>query len=642
MPTTIYDSSFITQRKRERAISGSFINRIQNPTNPTTGSPPLLGTSEQSIINTVKTGQMTQYRKNNGCVFISPGCPCPSSNVHNSNTSIQFAGWASRMGYSNTTNVTVKGCTSDSTGVYIVAYFNSNVAGPVEIYNFDSAVGDGSPIITSVYGSLNNIGTSTIVFIVKYDTNGQVVWVTSVDGGGDQGLAITVDSGNLFVTGTFKNSVNINSADALVGGVITPTFYGRMIGKGEKSCFVVKYDANDGVSKAATCITCTTGSNYAYGYGLAVDNTGNLYLTGSFKKDINPISIYSFGIYNPPPAGLIPLSLYGTLDNDKTFDCFIIKYNNSLVTQWVSSITGTDNHEGFGIATDGTNVYVTGYFSVDGKVILIINSAAAPNPVIITPTLYGRISQITGRNNCFIVKYDATNGAGVWATIIDGNGIEVGNAIAINSTGVYITGSYSTDPINIYNGAAPVSVGGAITPTLYGTMANNTNTSCFIIKYDSNGAAIWATNIDDASANPVSIEGKAIAVDSTNVYVTGYYSSLNIGINSAAAPNPVVITPTLYGTMIRKGNSNCFIVAYSATNGTAVWATSITGNSVSGIGISTYSNCLYVSGTHSSDITINRAAAPVGGKIPVDSFGTLASIGNTDGFIVKYRTDGQI
>ena len=240
MPTTIYDSSFITQRKRERAISGSFINRIQNPTNPATGSAPLLGISEQSIINTVKTGQMTQYRKNNGCVFISPGCPCPSSNVYNSNTSIQFAGWASRMGYLNpfvsSANVTVKGCTSDSTGVYIVAYFNSNVAGPVEIYNFDSAVGDGSPIITSVYGSLNNIGTSTIVFIVKYDTNGQVVWVTSVDGGGDQGLAITVHSGNLFVTGTFTNNVSINSAAAPDNGVIMPEFYGRMEGKGQKNC----------------------------------------------------------------------------------------------------------------------------------------------------------------------------------------------------------------------------------------------------------------------------------------------------------------------------------------------------------------------------------------------------------------------
>ena len=77
MPTTIYDSSLITQRRRDKTISGSFINRIQNPTDPTTGSAPYLGITEQSIINTVKNGQMTQYRKNDGgCTSVSTGCPC--------------------------------------------------------------------------------------------------------------------------------------------------------------------------------------------------------------------------------------------------------------------------------------------------------------------------------------------------------------------------------------------------------------------------------------------------------------------------------------------------------------------------------------------------------------------------------------
>jgi hypothetical protein len=77
MPTTIYDSSLITQRRRDKTISGSFINRIQNPTNPTTGSAPYLGITQQSIINTVKNGQMTEYRKNDGgCTTESLGCPC--------------------------------------------------------------------------------------------------------------------------------------------------------------------------------------------------------------------------------------------------------------------------------------------------------------------------------------------------------------------------------------------------------------------------------------------------------------------------------------------------------------------------------------------------------------------------------------
>lgn len=77
MPTTIYDASLITQRKQNKTISGSFLNRIQNSTNPTTGSAPLLGITEQSIINSVKVGKMGEYRKNDGgCTSISTGCPC--------------------------------------------------------------------------------------------------------------------------------------------------------------------------------------------------------------------------------------------------------------------------------------------------------------------------------------------------------------------------------------------------------------------------------------------------------------------------------------------------------------------------------------------------------------------------------------
>ena len=62
---TYYSCSYITERRRDTTISSSFINRIQN-VNPTTGSAPYLGITNQSIINTVKNGQMTQYRKNDG------------------------------------------------------------------------------------------------------------------------------------------------------------------------------------------------------------------------------------------------------------------------------------------------------------------------------------------------------------------------------------------------------------------------------------------------------------------------------------------------------------------------------------------------------------------------------------------------
>lgn len=95
MPTTIYDSSLITQRRRMKAESGSFINRISpwntlglnisnspptaqqvNTNQPTTGYAPMLGIYDQSIINTVKNGQMKYFRKGEGCTTVSNGCPC--------------------------------------------------------------------------------------------------------------------------------------------------------------------------------------------------------------------------------------------------------------------------------------------------------------------------------------------------------------------------------------------------------------------------------------------------------------------------------------------------------------------------------------------------------------------------------------
>jgi hypothetical protein len=82
MPTTIYDSSLLTQRRRAKAESGSFVSRISpwnasSTSQPTTGYAPMLGIYDQSIINTVKNGNMKFYRKGDGgCTTVSNGCPC--------------------------------------------------------------------------------------------------------------------------------------------------------------------------------------------------------------------------------------------------------------------------------------------------------------------------------------------------------------------------------------------------------------------------------------------------------------------------------------------------------------------------------------------------------------------------------------
>jgi len=62
----------------EKATSGSFLSSAGTaPNNFTWGSRPLLGIKDSSIMYAVKTGAMTQYTRLEGCVQISPGCPCP-------------------------------------------------------------------------------------------------------------------------------------------------------------------------------------------------------------------------------------------------------------------------------------------------------------------------------------------------------------------------------------------------------------------------------------------------------------------------------------------------------------------------------------------------------------------------------------
>lgn len=75
MSATIYDSSLLTRLKASKTESKSFITRQSGP-NPTTSYGPALGIWDQSIVNDVKIGQMTEFRKCNGSYVTFNGCPC--------------------------------------------------------------------------------------------------------------------------------------------------------------------------------------------------------------------------------------------------------------------------------------------------------------------------------------------------------------------------------------------------------------------------------------------------------------------------------------------------------------------------------------------------------------------------------------
>ena len=76
MPTAIYDSSLLTQRKKQKAESGEYIRKMQNNTNTSVQYTAPLGIQDQSIVNNVKQGQMPFYRKGEGVYTVDNGCPC--------------------------------------------------------------------------------------------------------------------------------------------------------------------------------------------------------------------------------------------------------------------------------------------------------------------------------------------------------------------------------------------------------------------------------------------------------------------------------------------------------------------------------------------------------------------------------------
>jgi acyl-CoA thioesterase FadM len=155
------------------------------------------------------------------------------------------------------------------------------------------------------------------IFVVKYDSAGVKQWVRQLGTGGwDVGYGIAVDgSGNVYVTGETEGGLDGNPS------------------AGGNDIFVVKYDSA-GVKQWVRQLG--TGG-WDVGYGIAVDGSGNVYVTGWTEG----------GLDGNPSAGLT--------------DIFVVKYDSAGVKQWVRQLGTSGWDVGYGIAVDGSgNVYVTG------------------------------------------------------------------------------------------------------------------------------------------------------------------------------------------------------------------------------------------------------------------------------------------
>lgn len=204
----------------------------------------------------------------------------------------------------------------------------------------------GNPYVVGSFSNLVNFGATPLtstglsdIFVTKLSAStGSVTWATQMGGSDyDEGYAIALDSSNnVFVTGYFNQ---------------TATFGGfSLTSTGGDDAFVAKL-SNTGT---VTWVRGLGGSGYDNAYALAVDSSGNVYVTGSFYHQLR-LNI---------PGASSPYTLTGT-PTANAYDMFFARFNSNGDLAWARDLGGSDSwNAGFGVWVDSSAAtYLTGQFS---------------------------------------------------------------------------------------------------------------------------------------------------------------------------------------------------------------------------------------------------------------------------------------
>ncbi|MCH7690727.1 MAG: SBBP repeat-containing protein, partial [candidate division Zixibacteria bacterium] len=232
------------------------------------------------------------------------------------------------------------------------------------------------------------------VFVTKLNSSGNaLIYSTYLGGAGfDLGQSIAVDaSGNAYITGsTFSTDF--------------PTLGEYQTNQGGQDVFVTKLNSS---GNALAYSTYLGGIDFDGGISIAVDGSGNAYIAGfTLSTDF-------------PTEGE-----YQTFQG--IVDVFVTKLNssgNALV--YSTYLGGSIDDYGYGIAVDGSgNAFITGW------------TASANFP---TEGAYQATNQ--GVFDAFVTKLNSSGNALVYSTYLGGSGPDAGTGITVDDSGyAYISG----------------------------------------------------------------------------------------------------------------------------------------------------------------------------------------------------------
>jgi hypothetical protein len=321
------------------------------------------------------------------------------------------------------------------------------------------------------------------------------------------------------------------------------------------------------------------GTSSDIGYGLAVDGSGNVHVTGVF---VNTVDF-------DPGAGTANLTSAGG------GDIFIAKYDASGNYVWANRVGGPNSDSGLGLAVDGSgNVHLTGFFT---------------NTVDFDPGAGTANLVSVGAGDIFIAKYDAS-GNYVWAKGVGGaSGDDIGSGIGLDGNGnIYLTGYFQGTNLDFDPGAGTANL------TSAGVF------DIFIAKYEASGNYVWANRVGGTSADI----SYGLALDgSGNMHITGYFEGANVDFDPGAGT----------ANLVSVGAGDIFIAKYDAS-GNYVWANRVGGASTDigrGIALDGSGN-VHVTGFFlGSDVDFDPGAGTA----------NLTSAGGADIFIAKYDPSGN-
>jgi hypothetical protein len=249
-------------------------------------------------------------------------------------------------------------------------------------------------------------GGSGDAFVTEINAAGSaIVYSTFLGGSGeDMGRAVAVDAGGrAYVTGS-----TLSNPFPGIGGASIQPFYGG----GATDAFVTEVGPN---GTALVYSTYLGGGGRDGGYGIAVNGSGNAYVTGSTDSASFP-GVGSGSIQRFNGGG--------------TADAFVTKLGAQGVGIAFSTfLGGSGSDTGFGIAVDGIgNAYVGG----------ITESVAFPgvNGGSIQP-----VHGAGGFGDAFVTEIKAAGTGIVYSTFLGGNQVDAAYGIAVDTAGnAYTTG----------------------------------------------------------------------------------------------------------------------------------------------------------------------------------------------------------